>query len=407
METMNNNRVNKKSELKFEILNFLKNLFGQSIETKIKNIIEKASKYDVPTALYQNGTSRSNRVLIPWKDVYKNNMSLEQLNSFEGGIVVEFVNNDFFNPEFKENKLFLTLKNRLGGNENVSSIITIRNENGKSDSREQREAFNKLTNNFKLLYQNQMIELNKDNYKNYSIKRVDSKTKKIGVGNDKWEGFLFISIKGGQQDTIETHPEPKDGPKLFNPACEYASKEVALDIILVVSYFVLKAIENLFSLNENEFLKQINNPQKKPDYNKIKNDYLRIKKTTEEELKNTSYNVSDSEKGCLLEYCNNHPCLQIENNKLYDPIQVQELTIDNFLFDTQNENSIDLSHNEAVNKNRYYWDSYRRCFLTPTRPTNVFWETHLSNMIQQNYTLEEYFIKEEERVKRRKSHKKK
>lgn len=62
-----------------------------------------------------------------------------------------------------------------------------------------------------------------------------------GVGNDKWKGFLFVSIRGGQQDTIETHKDNQI--TLFNPACEYANAEVSLDIDLTLAYFAMRSID--------------------------------------------------------------------------------------------------------------------------------------------------------------------
>lgn len=84
--------------------------------------------------------------------------------------------------------------------------------------------------------------------------------------------------------------------------------------------------------------------------------------------------------------------------KLYDPIQVEEINIRDF----KEDKIIDLTHNEAVNLAKYYWDNEKKCVLTPARPTNVFWSKHLSNMMQQDFTLEEYFKREEEIVRKRK-----
>ena len=47
-------------------------------------------------------------------------------------------------------------------------------------------------------------------------------------------------------------------------------------------------------------------------------------------------------------------------------------------------------------------DKAKKCILSPARPTNVFWSKHLSNMMQQNFSLDEYFRHEEEILTRRK-----
>ena len=86
------------------------------------------------------------------------------------------------------------------------------------------EYFTKLLNNTKVKYKDQIVCINKDNYKEYSIRR----TARGGIGNGNWTGFLFVSIRGGQQDIIETH----HGEELliFNPACEFATPNVCLDL---------------------------------------------------------------------------------------------------------------------------------------------------------------------------------
>ena len=105
----------------------------------------------------------------------------------------------------------------------------------------------------------------------------------------------------------------------------------------------------------------------------------------------------------MLDYCNNHPCLLLEKGKLYDPIQVEKINITDFSIDDKNDiRSLDIAHDEAVNKDKFYFDKKHNCILTAARPMNIFWSTHLSNMMQQNYSLNEYFINEERIVKKRK-----
>jgi hypothetical protein len=66
------------------------------------------------------------------------------------------------------------------------------------------------------------------------------------------------------------------------------------------------------------------------------------------------------------------------------------------------ENSSVVCHNEAANKNIFYYDNIQNFILTPARPSNFFWSKHLSNMMQQNYNLDEYFVEEEKRYLKRK-----
>ena len=343
---------------------------AENIKTKLKNVSNKTGKYNVPDELFQKRTKRNNRVLISWKDVYNNKLDLEKLKTFEGGVVVEFINDDYWS-EFDDSdnmkNIFEELKTRLGSDKNVSAMISIRNEDGDSSSKKQREAFEKLK------------EEQKD-WENKLIRRKNSNSKNKGMGNDKWEGFIYVSIKGGQQDTIESHKGRNE--LLFNPACEYASNDVMLDIDLVLIYFILKSIDT----------NKLNDEEKK-EFDKLLN---RIEKYLEKRIyNNTSY------RGNLLDYCKNHPSLKFSDDRLFDPIQMEKIDLCDFGIKNGNR-SIDLAHNEAVNKNKFYWDEKLKCVLSAARPTNVFWERHLSNMMQQDYTLDEFFEKQEEIVERRK-----
>jgi len=364
-----------KTKVRKQIIDFL-STFGDNLNTKLNNICAKTGQYDVPSELFQKRTPRSNRVLICWKDVVKNNITFEQLDTFYGGVVVEFRNEDFFDEENRNIPLFNTLVERLGSDENISSIITIRSDSGSSSSSLQRRCFEKLTNNLEVNYKGNLVTININNYEDFAIK----KTKKGGQGNEKWSGFLYVSIKGGQQDTRETHKGLE--LTIFNPACEYANEDVRIDIDLVLGYFALLSI----------------------DFNSLdadsKNTYTTIKNNLKNTLREIEYD-SDAYQGNLYDYCTNHYCVKMCEGYLYDPIQVRPISINNFNEKKRTEESIDFTHSEAVEKAIYYWDRKKNCILSPARPTNVFWSFHLSNMMQQNYTLDEYFEYEAERFNKR------
>lgn len=366
---MDKNVVRKKA------INFLSE-FGNNIKTKLYNICAKTGQYDVPSELFQKRTPRSNRVLITWKAVKNNNLTLEQLNAFEGGVVVEFLNNDFFSEENKNNDVFLALINKIGSNENISSIISIRSEGGSSSSNIQREAFAKLINNTNIIYNGSVVTINSSNYTEYKIKQLKSG----GTGNEKWSGFLFVSIRGGQQDTIETHHGEE--LTLFNPACEYASKKIRIDLDLVTCYFIMKSID----INDLDSTKN--------------NTYNIILKELEEVLKLCKYNHIGFV-GNLYDYCINHPSLRMIPNQLTDPIQLKKINIDCFNNENRVQDSVDFTHNEAVNFEKYYWDSEQKTILSPARPSNIFWSYHLSNMMQQDFTLDQYFDYEKSRYESR------
>ena len=178
-----------KNRVRRAAFNFLGHI-DDKIRTKFGNICGKTGQYDVPSELFQKRTSRKNRVLIPWKDVKNNGLTMEQLETFSGGVVVEFVNEDYFLPENQEHPVFLELKNRIGGDEIVSSIITIRSESGSSSSAVQREYFARLIDNTHINYRGEDVVLNENNYKSYGLRRDFG----CGTGNDNWSGFLFVCI---------------------------------------------------------------------------------------------------------------------------------------------------------------------------------------------------------------------
>ena len=352
-----------KRELKNKAFNFLNKFsINDKIKTKFRNICQKTGQYNVPNELFQKRTSRYGRCLISWKTVKNNNLTLEHLETFYGGVVVEFINEDYFEEDINENTLFNILKNRLGSDEIVSSMISIRNENGISSSQIQRSAFEKLKLKF-------------PNWKNQIIKRKKNISEPFGIGNEKWEGFVYVNIAGGQQDVIKSHFSEE---LIFNPACEYANQQTCLDIDLVMSYFALMSVDTEIKKGQ---------------------EYKNLVLNIEYELKNSNYDF-----GNLYDYCINHPSLKLEVGKLFDPIQVEEIKVIDFAIDNKEDaRNIDFTHDEAVNKEKFYYDNKKSCILTPTRPNNIFWSKHLSNMMQQNFTLNEYFKHEEKIVTKRKA----
>lgn len=364
-----------KNKVRLEAFRFL-GTFGDKIKTKFSNVCSKTGQYNVPSELFQKRTPRSNRVLISWKAVKNNKLTIEQLSSFSGGVAVEFINNDFFDKSNNENPVFVELCNRLGSDEIVSSIISIHSESGSSSSAVQREAFSKLINNTKVMYKGKDVIITKDNYSDYSISQKVSG----GTGNEKWDGFLFVSIRGGQQDTIETHRGQE--LTIFNPACEFANEDVRIDLDLTVAYFAILSIDTS-KLDNNQVI----------EYNNILEDLRTV-------LKTCLYDSEDY-KGNLLDYVESHPSVRMIKGQLTDPIQIKRIDITDFSDDTRNSDSIDFTHNEAVVNEKFYWDSEKKCLLSPARPTNIFWSFHLSNMMQQDFDLEGYFAYEEQRYKKR------
>jgi hypothetical protein len=162
-------------------------------------------------------------------------------------------------------------------------MISIRNEDGGSSSQAQRAAYTKLVKQF-------------PNWHEHIIRRKSNIIAPVNMGNDKWKGFIYVNIAGGQQDVIKSH---KTDQLLFNPATEYANEQTCLDIDLVMLYFAFFSVD-----------------RKKLSKNDI-NTFTFLLSNIEKYLLHSEYTA-----GNLLTYCKKHPCLVLENGNLVDPIQV-------------------------------------------------------------------------------------
>lgn len=102
----------------------------------------------------------------------------------------------------------------------------------------------------------------------------------------------------------------------------------------------------------------------------------------------------------LFDYVTNHICLNLEEGLLIDPIQVEPIYIEDFAIKNRDDNSLDITHQKSVKKADYVYDSDNDTILSPAHPTNLFWSKHLSNMMQQDFSLDEYFERQREILKK-------
>lgn len=351
-----------------KVFNFWKTIDKQieGIYDKFANVNGKTGKYDVPDELWTQRTRRTNRVLLEW-DVIRTNEILQDINNlklFENGICIEFVNNDFDDHEKSQvlNKLKATLKRELGGDNTVSCIRTVRNIKGDIGGKKVRDYFeiNALESKFvKDLIKRKPADV----HPNYNH-----------IGNEDWEGKYFFSIKGGSTKSYLSHP--KNHPMLFNPASEYANKEVCTDIIFVLSFFAMHCKD----------LRQYC----------THNDLTKLKKDLEAVLKSRSYLGLN-----LYKYCINHFSMKYSRNILIDPITTENILIE--FFGLESIHKIELCHSVPVSRNEFLYDNKLKYILSSARPTNLFWGFRESNLIQQTSTLEQYYNIEKERVNTRNS----
>lgn len=389
---------------------FYNDIDKNSVISKFKNISGKTGQYFVQDYLFQKRTKRSNRILMPFSHIVSNDLTYEMLKSFNNGVAIEFVNNEFFDqlnlPEEKQNEVFKILKNKLGSDDDVSAIISIRST-GFSSSVDQREAFANLID---FMHNNYNTDPLNPNLKEYLVQRKpESIIKYSGIKNDKWTGFIYCSIKGGQQDTLQLHQKYKINSKdvqLFNPSVEYADDIVSADITIVLIYFALH------SIHHDEKIKELNSEINQLKSLLIKNNNVDAAKINNEiadkenyilQLKEHKQKFSDLKKRIatylatreynkinLLNYVNSHMSLKISPGYLIDPIQILPIKIEDFAIKTVCNDSVDITHQTSVSKNSYVWDDKHKIILSAASPINLFWSKHLSNMMQQDYSLEEY-----------------
>lgn len=130
-------------------------------------------------------------------------------------------------------------------------------------------------------------------------------------------------------------------------------------------------------------------------------------KEIEDQLIKTAYKENE-DTFTLFEYCKEKlNCIKDDN--LVDPLTKEKIKFQYFAYnigETETLNlgkidgngrdfevdwdcSIDVAHREAAKFQKFYVDDIRKTILTAARPTNLFWAFHTSNMIQQNFTMEE------------------
>jgi len=332
-----------------QISNIVK-LLPISIQTKLTNI----DKAGVEGPCTTQRVSQSSRISIPYENV--KGFSVAQLATHAGGVVIRLQYDKYEeirdNPE--RNELEEHILNNIGGNRVVSCFICMTKEDGYSGSSELRVQYKRFEEEKKIK-------------KWTPIKRIchhgDTDKNK---GNEKWSGHYYYKISGGQQDSILSHPDKED--QMFTTYKGFMStKKVINDVKACLIYSLLHCYD-MCDVIPHELL-------------------VKYKQNLEEYLKRTNY----MGKSC---YELTRVLGTIKNGQLYSPINCERLSVKMF----ETEKMINISHNEAVCKNKIYFCESNRVMLSDYRPGNLFWDTHLSNMQQQDFTIEEYWIDHDKRT---------
>jgi hypothetical protein len=324
--------------------------FPESIKTKLKNI----NKAGVEGPCTTKRVSQESRMSIPYSMICS--FKLSQLQTYKNGIVIRLPFNDYerIRKQTEErSELDDYLIHNIGGNDIVSCFIILVKEDGNSGSSEQREQYEKLDE-----------EIKKMDWK--PIQRVEIKDKNIHKGNEKWYGHYYFDISGGQQDSFQSHKDKKD--QIFTTYKGFMSNsKVINDVKASLIYQMLHCHDISICIKPDELTK--------------------YKNELKEYLKNTFY----LNKSC---YELIYQLGSIKQGKLISPIRCEPLSISMF----ENEKEVDISHNEAVCKKKIYFCENNNILLSDYRPGNLFWDLHLGNMQQQDFTIDEYWADHDKRT---------
>jgi hypothetical protein len=334
----------------------------KNIRTKLKNI-NKAGICDVcPT----KRVSQNSRILLPYYIIRKSGLKLGQLKTYTSGVVIELPFREYErirNSSVGDDEIDDYIINNIGGDTSnpVAAIITIRKENGYSGSSVQREDLIRLKNEI-ILRSWEPVAYNPE-------KTMKGRKNK---GNSNWSGHYYYKISGGSQESFKSHPNKE--PQIFTTHKGFMSTEkIITDVIASLVWQML----HIFDID-----KYISTE-----------DALKYKQTLEEYLKDTMYlGTSCYESIKKLE--------NIRYGKLISPITRNAISITAFdkeAVGDRKDDIVDISHNEAVNKNNIRFCPENNVMLSDYFPGNLFWDTHLGNMQQQSFTLKEYRAEENER----------
>jgi len=340
----------------------------KNIRTKLKNI-NKAGICDVcPT----KRVSQNSRISLPYYIIRKSGLTLDQLKTYTSGLVIELPFREYeriSSINSNNDELDAYIITNIGGETTnpVVAIVTIRKENGYSGSSVQREDLVRLKNEI-VVRGWEPVAYNPE-------KTIKGKKNK---GNANWSGHYYYKISGGSQQSFKSHPNKE--PQIFTTHKGFMTTEkIITDVMASLVWQMLHTFDIEKCIPGEDALK----------YKQILEDYL----------KNTTY----LGKSC---YESMKKLENIRDGKLISPITQKEISINAFdkeTVDGGKDEIVDISHDDAVNKNNIRFCPENNVMLSDYFPGNLFWDTHLGNMQQQSFTVKEYWAEMEERNAKRNS----
>jgi len=334
------------------------------VKTKIKNITGKAR---VASLCGGARIAKHSRFTIPYRQL--GSVTLDDLRTINNGVVVVLENGDYFNIQHSSSPLDKYLLENIGGDKTVSAIVAFRSVGGTSSSAATMKIYEKM----KPIIEEQ---------KWIPVERISPATIPHGktyIGNDKWKGHYYVNICGGSnKKKVQTHCAENGALpakfQLFNCVGGYMNSAVGIHLTSSMLYMLLFSTDIISETD-------------------LKEDSLAtFKKEYESLLAKVCY-----DSGSVLVWCNRF----IRGGQLICPLDGTPIPFKYFnITASKDHNYMQLCHNEAASKKRYFQDQTINIFMGDHRPNNLFWGTHQGNMEQQDMTIEEYHYHLRTKVRR-------
>jgi len=374
-----------------KINTFINKILGKvspSIRTKLNNVTGKCGTGAILT---QKRTGRNSRVVIPYCVLMRNPQicSKEALNKFDAGVVVMLENNDYEDVSAKTDDLSVYLIQQIGSDDKVSCVVVICSTQGYSGSSAARACLERLKPIFEekgwtpVKRKPTAVDESESSESDAGEEPEKSGTvgrNNIGRGNDKWQGHYYYDVSGGEQVTHRSHSGSGKEHQLFNMYHDYATTNACDEMKAHLVYLLLHCHDIGTQISED--------------------DLSAFKARLREHLESVEYDTGKLIDNPLIKQ---NIRFSVEHGKdiLYCPITVLPISVSWFEIQRKDDNRIELSHNEAVDKKRLYYDQKTQTILTAARATNLFWARNKGNMKQQDLTIDEYVTEQEAENSRR------
>ena len=201
-----------------------------NVKTKIGNIAGKAK---VSPLCGGARIAKKSRFTLPYSDLTRNAITLENLMTISNGVVVVLENEDYFNILKSSSPLDQYLLENIGGNKTVSAIVAFYSVGGTSSSAAAMAIYEKMES---IIVEKKWLP----------IERTSEPIPhgKTYIDNDKWEGQYYANIRGGSnKKKVQTHCKVGSSLpakfQLFNSVGGYMDSTVGIHLTSSMLYMLL------------------------------------------------------------------------------------------------------------------------------------------------------------------------